>query len=110
MSDIEKKIPDPQGVIAIMTNSTGDVIATAADFERQSPGGMKLWEGQRHRARQAVKWRTVRAYCSNVMVDVISSYLKEQIAEELCSKKGGHKITCRAIGYPEDVTAEVGRR
>jgi hypothetical protein len=110
-SDVtEKTQPAPQGVIAIMTNSTGDVIATSADFERQSYGGYKLWEAQKHRAREHVRWATVRAYCSSVMSSALSSYLMTQIADELCLPKGGHRITYRSIGYPEDIASEVERR
>lgn len=110
MTEPEKKKPDPCGIIAIMTNSAGDVIATAADFERHGYGGFKLWEAQKHRAREQVKWATVRAYCSDVVVKAITSYISSQIADELCQKdRGGHKITYRAIGYPEEVAAEVER-
>ena len=109
MSEPTDKIREPQGVIAIMTNSTGDVIATAADFERQGYGGFKLWEAQKHRVREQVRWAAVRAYCSSVLVNAISSYTSTQIGDELCQKKGGHKITYRAIGYPDDVKQGVER-
>jgi hypothetical protein len=100
--------PEPQGIIAIMTSPGGDVIATAADFNRSGYGGYKLWEAQRSRAQQAVKWKAVRAYCSTVMADALSSYLLEQISDQLCQK--GHKITVRAIGYSEEIANEVARR
>jgi hypothetical protein len=103
----EKPKPQPRGVIAIMTSPDGDVIATFADFDRQAPGGCKLWEGQKWRARTQVKWAAVRAYCSQTVSDALSSYLCERIADALCEK--GHKITYRAIGYPEDVAREVER-
>lgn len=108
MATDEKKRPEPQGIIAIMTAPSGDVIATHADFERQGYGGFKLWEAQKYRAQEQVKWATVRAYCSDVIVKSISSYISTQIADALCQK--GHKISYRAIGYPEDVAAEVERR
>lgn len=98
----------PQGIIAIMTAPDGDVIATATDFNRSGMGGCKLWEAQKWRASDQVKWAAVRAYCSDVIVKSISSYISTQIADELCRK--GHKITYRAIGYPDDVAAEVERR
>ena len=101
----EKKKPDPCGVIAIMTAPDGSVIATHADFDRSAPGGCQLWEGQKWRAREQVKWATVRAYCSDIIVKSISSYTSTKIADELCQK--GHKITYRAIGYPDDVAAAV---
>lgn len=99
---------DPQGIIAIMTSPDGDVIATATDFNRSGMGGCKLWEVQMWRAKDQVKWATVRAYCSKVVADALSSYLLGQIAEELVKK--GHKITVRAVGYPEEVRAEIERR
>jgi len=103
-------MPDekPYGVLAIMTSPDGRVIATAADFERQAPGGYKLWEAQYHRAREQVKWATVRAYCSNVVVEAIGSYLSTQIADELCRK--GHRITTKAIGWDGDELEEIERR
>lgn len=106
MSD-EKKQVIPRGVIAIMTSPDGDVIATHADFDRSAPGGCKLYEGQMWRARQQVKWAAVRAYCSPVITKALGGYMLEQIADALC--KDGHKIRYRAIGYPEDVTAELER-
>lgn len=103
-----KAKPAPRGVIAIMTAPTGEVIATHADFDRSSPGGCKIWEGQKWRARDQVKWATVRAYCSDIIVKSISSYISTQIAEELC-QNGGHKITYRAIGYADDDAAAIER-
>jgi len=98
---------EPQGVIAIMTTPEGHVIATAADFDRQSYGGFKLWEAQRMRAKKQAIYATIRAYCSDAIVEAIDSYLSEQIGEAL--RRKGHTLTLRAIGYPEDVTAEVQR-
>ncbi len=106
MSD-DKSPNIPRGVIAIMTTPDGDVIATHADFDRSTPGGCKLYEGQMWRARQQVKWAAVRAYCSPAITKALGGYMLEQIADALC--KDGHKIRYRAIGYPEDVTAELER-
>lgn len=104
----EKKKPDPRGVIAIMTAPDGSVIATHADFDRSAPGGCELWEGQKWRARQQVKWGAVRAYCSPVIMDALGGYMLEQVADALCQR--GHKITYRAIGYPDpDVIDAVQR-
>lgn len=100
--------PNPQGIIAIMTAPDGHVIATAADFNRSGMGGCTLWEAQMWRARDQVKWATVRAYCSSIVIDAIDSYTMTQIADALLRK--GHKLTLRAIGYPEDVRTEVESR
>ena len=100
---------DPCGIIAIMTSPDGRVIATATDFDRSAPGGCKLWEGQMWRARDQVKWAAVRAYCSDVVVKAITSYTSTKIAEDLLSTVGGHRITYRSIGYPEDIQTEIQR-
>ena len=104
----DKPKPSPKGVIAIMTAPDGSVIATHADFDLSRSGGCQLWEGQKSRAREQVKWAAVNVYCNGVVARSISSYTSTKIAEELC-QKGGHKITFKAIGYPEDVAREVER-
>jgi hypothetical protein len=104
----EQPAKEPQGIVAIFTAPGGDVIATATDFNRSGMGGCKLWEAQMWRVRDAVKWKAVRAYSSTIMADALSGYLCQQIAEALCSK--GHKITLRAVGYSEEIAAEVARR
>lgn len=101
--------PGPQGVIAIMTAPDGRVVATHADFEPSGMGGLELWQAQRYRAQQQVKWAAVRAYCSPVVANAIDRYLSSRIADDLCSKQGGHRIVCRAVGYPDDIAAEVAR-
>lgn len=101
----EKKQPEPRGVIAIMTTPTGDVLATASDFDLSAPGGCQLWEGQKWRAQQQVKWAAVKAYCSPALTKALGGYMLEQIADALC--RDGHKITYRAIGYSDEIAAEV---
>jgi hypothetical protein len=98
---------EPCGVIAIFTSADGDVIATASDFNRSGYGGFKIWEAQRSRACQAVKWKAVQAYCSTAVSDALSSYLCEQVADALISK--GHKLSVRAVGYSEEIAADVKR-
>jgi hypothetical protein len=104
----EQPTKEPQGIIAIFTAPDGDVIATATDFNRSGMGGCKLWEAQMWRAKDAVKWKAVRAYSSAIMADALSSYLCQQIAEALCGK--GHKITFRAVGYSDEIAALVKRQ
>lgn len=105
MSD---KMTEPQGVIAIMTLPTGHVAATHADFERQGYGGFKLWEAQKHRARDAVKRQAVRAYCSEIVTAHLESYTLDRIAEDLI-QRGKWRVTCRAIGYDDDIADAVAR-
>jgi hypothetical protein len=58
--------------------------------------------------RDQVKWQAVRAYCSSIMADALSSYTMTKVAEDLLGK--GHRITLRAIGYPDEIAREVERR
>ena len=99
---------EPKGVICIMTSPTGTVMATAADFDTSYPGGFKLWQAQMDRARTRVKWAVVRAYCSSAIMEAVRSCTMEMIADDLC-EKGGHKLTFRSIGYPDDIRKEIER-
>lgn len=95
---------DPKGVVAIWISPDGHVIATKADFERQSFGGFKLHVAQAMRAEKFVQWAAVKAYSSPAMADCLGGYLLEQIAAEL--RRKGHRVVLRAIGY-DDKAAEV---
>jgi hypothetical protein len=59
MSD--EKIKEPSGIIAIMTQPDGNVIASAVDFDLSGYGGFELWEAQRIRAERSVKAKAIRA-------------------------------------------------
>ena len=106
--EAEKKAAEPRGVIAIITSPAGDVITTASDFNRSGAGGYKLWEAQRYRAVQQAKYAVVRAYASSVLIDALDSYVVEQIADSLL-RKGKHKLSLRAVGWPDDVDQELRR-
>lgn len=101
-------MPDPKGVIAIWTDAAGEVIATVADFDRSGYGGFKLWEAQRMRSESQVKAAAIRAYCSPAVTDALSNYLYDQISREMLQR--GHKLNCVAVGWPEDVAAEISRK
>lgn len=103
-----EQITELKGVIAIMTLPTGHVAATHADFERSGYGGFKLWEAQKHRAGDTVKRQAVRAYCSELVTAHLESYTIDRMAEDLM-QRGKWRITYRAVGYPEDISAAVER-
>lgn len=103
------KSPEPCGVIAIITSADGYVIAAESDFERQTPGGFKLWDAQRIRAADLAASAAVKAYCNPVLANSLDPYLCLQIWRAL-REKGKYRMTFRAIGYPEDVQAELDRR
>jgi hypothetical protein len=104
----EKK--GPCGVIAIVTNPHGDVIATAADFERSGYGGFKLWEAQKIRARDAVRRETIRRYSSPTLSDALDGYAIDVVCERLFARAPtSHKITYRAVGYDGDTADAIER-
>jgi hypothetical protein len=107
MSD--EKIKEPSGIIAIMTQPDGNVIASAVDFDLSGYGGFKLWEAQRIRAERSVKAKAIRAYCSDMLFNSLEGYTVERMAEDLI-QRGKHKVVLLAIGYPDDVAAEIKRR
>lgn len=98
---------DPSGVIAIWIDPQGSVMATCADFNKSGYGGFKLWEAQRMRAIKFVQGAAINAYCSPVLTDCLSEYLREQIAQEM--QRNGHKIVLRAVGYEGDVKDAIER-
>lgn len=99
---------EPKGVIAIITSPDGYVMATHADFDHSGFGGFKTWEAQRHRAVKFAKWALVKAYASPAMTDALEGYDLEQIAGKLLRK--GHRLTLRAVGWPDDVQREIEER
>lgn len=103
MSDEAKP---PCGVLAIITSPDGYVIATATDFERSTPGGCHLYEGQKYRAKRQVIFAVIAAYCSSAMSSVIDDYVAERIWDAL-RNKGKHRLTYRSVGYSGDVKAEI---
>lgn len=100
---------EPKGIIAIVTDAQGEVIATAADFDRSGYGGFELWEAQRMRAERRAIFDTLNAYASPVLTGAIDAYRAEEIFREL-RRKSGHRLTFRAIGWPDDVALELKER
>lgn len=98
----------PKGVVAIYTNSRGDVMATGVGFDTSGPGGFPIHRTQERTARMEARKRLVEAYCSWVLSDVVDSFLAEKICDALCDK-AGHKLTYRAIGWDEDIAKEIER-
>jgi hypothetical protein len=98
--------PNPQGVIAIITSPDGRVVATADDFNE---GDSRAWETQRLRAARAVYWKLLRAYCNPVVVDAVEAFDCQMIVEKLLRQRNPHRLTYRAVGWPEDVAREIER-
>ena len=72
------------GVVLVFIDEKGHAIAHAADFEPSAPGGFKLVEGQRHRARNALNLAVCSAYASPNLVRGMAPYDQQRIVERLC--------------------------
>lgn len=96
----------PKGVIAIVTNARGDVIAAHADFDQSGYGGFKLWQAQKMRAGKFAAWATIKAYASPALTESFDSYDLERCFEALV-RKGGHKRVYKSVGWPADVAEDV---
>lgn len=90
----------PPGVMVIVTAPDGRVIAHAADFHRDRPGGYKLREAQVYRAKRAAARATVDAYCSPVILEALGEYEIDLIVHKLRDK--GHTMTEIDIGGHDD--------
>lgn len=93
-----KPHPKISGIGAILTDTDGDIVAHAFDFDRSSYGGFKLWEAQRIRAKKAVIREYIDRYCYGVMAKGIDEYTRERIVEKLRTDKA-LKMTFIAFGY-----------
>lgn len=94
MSSAPKK---PAGVVVVITDPDGAVIATHADFDRSGYGGMTMMASQTMRARSGAQTAAVRAYCSRRLADCFDGYLFERCWEALRSK--GWTATVIPVGH-----------
>lgn len=101
---------EPQGVIAIATSPSGYVMAVAHDFGFGPAAGFKQHKQQMMRARARLYRAIVHTYCSDALTKALDEYTIERMAGDLFAEKGGHRITWRAIGYPDDITQEIEGR
>lgn len=86
----------PIGMVGLWIDPQGRVIANAADFHRDRPGGYRVQEAQEYRVRKALYRRMVDAYCSSVIADAVDEYAVDVIARNLLDK--GHKVVFVPIG------------
>ncbi len=91
----------PRGIVLVFIDERGRAVAHAADFEPQAPGGFKLIEGQRHRARRLLASAVCEAYANPNLVRGIEAYDRERIIDQLCRVHGCrvHEIS---IGHAAD--------
>jgi hypothetical protein len=68
----------PKGVMHVFV-SDGRVVAHAADFHPDRPGGYTTRDAQRVRSRQWLNKKVLDAYCSTIIGDSLDSYQAEQV-------------------------------
>ena len=61
----------PKGIVAALFNVNGHNIVSVSDFNTTCYGGFSVYESQKHRVQIALAEATVRAYCSEDIVDAI---------------------------------------
>jgi hypothetical protein len=101
------ELPITIGVVAILTDETGQVVASVTDFERQAPGGCSLFEGQKWRAQRMLSFAAIRAFCSPVIVKAMDEFRCDEIVNTLIHKHGFTR-TIIPVGH-KDVETEVHR-
>ena len=94
-----KEQPKPQGVVVVVTDPDGRVIANAADFDTDRPGGFKLMEAQAFRARNTARREVIRAYCSPMLTDTLDGYAFQTLWDRLRAK--GWRETEIPVNHPD---------
>ena len=83
---------DVKGVVVVIVID-GRVIAHAADFDLDWPAGFNTFEAQRISARNAATREFVRALASPILVETMSQYECDRVAQEAVRiNKGEIKI------------------
>ena len=91
----------PKGVVSLFIGPDGRVVAHAADFHPDRPGGYTEQEAQQHRAREALHRNVLRAMCNWDLADAMSAYTCDGIIRDLCESKS-YRIEHVAIGHDDD--------
>lgn len=84
------------GVVAVLLGPDGRVIANAADFKLDTPGGYSLREAQQYRCLRALAIAVVDACASPMLRDAIDLYTAERIVAKLVNN--GCKVHCIDVG------------
>ena len=79
---VDEAKPIPEGVTAVYVYD-GRVIAAASDFKQDRPGGLTVFEVQKHRAESELCWEVVKALASPALWENLSAYDCEQIVRKM---------------------------
>jgi hypothetical protein len=100
--DIPLRHDSGMGVVAVLTNNRGQVITTAADFDGFHPGGFTVLEAQKMRIKAAIAEATIRAYCSEDIVDsIIARGRPEDVLHHMIDRRD-FIVTIIPVGHPND--------
>jgi hypothetical protein len=90
-----------KGIVAILTDPKGRVVASVSDFTHDGYGGFSLQEAQEHRVKRHLAFAVIRAYCSDFIIPAIEPYDCEQIVARL-TRQHGFTRTLIPIGHAEE--------
>jgi len=76
------------GVIAVLKEESGRVVASASDFDQEKPGGFDLMETQKMRARQTLYHVAIQAFCAPAVVKVMDERVKRQLVTKMIEHEG----------------------
>lgn len=91
----------PQGVVAVLTDHTGNVIASVSDFDRSGYGGFTLRQAQEMRVKEQLAFAVVRAYCSDAILGVFERSECGEFVRRLVRQKGFTQ-TIIPVGHPDE--------
>lgn len=97
----------PCGVVAIITDSEGRVVASDADFATSCPLDGPLWMRQCMNACSKAIRSFVLWHCSTILGHCLANDVIEHRLWPALRDIGKHRITCRAIGYSGDIAAKI---
>ena len=91
----------PQGVLVIIINPNGSVVASASDFSRSSYGGYDLSRAQAMRAKGKSRVALAKSHLNEWMAASVDLEFAEDFYRH--AEKSGYKSETIYVGWPEDV-------
>lgn len=89
----------PKGVVAIITDPQGRVMASHADFALNRPGGFSLQDAQQQRAGEGVRRQLIKCTCAEYIAAQLGEYDCRKIVDGL--RRDGWRVEYVTIGHDE---------
>ncbi len=77
-----------EGIVAVLADSEGHVVAHSADFSKSVPGGFTVEESQKRRARDRLGHRMLEVMCSRDIAAAVDTMDAADYLSALCAKCG----------------------